>query len=135
MTTDIKQIGEIFKAKRKELNISLKEAASSTSIRLGYLQAIEEGDQKQFLSSVYTIGFMKQYASFLGVNVDELIQENPNLFNQSGEKHEFDYGIGTLETRGTLGGGVKWLPNLIWASCSVVVLLLAYYLAKYLNVI
>jgi hypothetical protein len=45
------------------------------------------------------------------------------------------YGIGTLEVRGSMGGGVKWLPNLIWASVTVVVIVGAYYLAKYLGVI
>jgi len=135
MTQDIKQIGEMFKAKRKELNLSLKEVENSTSIRSNYIEAIEEGREDQFLSPVYMLGFLRQYANFLGMDGDKVIRDNPEAFDSESAKHDFSYGIGTLEVRGSLGGGVKWLPNLVWAAVSVVVLVLAYYLAKYLGVI
>lgn len=136
MTQDIKQIGEMFKAKRKELNLSLKEVENSTSIRSNYIEAIEEGREDRFLSPVYMLGFLRQYANFLGMDGDKIIRDNPEAFQStSTASHDFSYGIGTLEVRGSLGGGVKWLPNLIWASVSVVVLVLAYYLAKYLGVL
>ena len=135
MSEEVKKIGEMFKTRRKELNLSLKEVENSTSIRTNYLEAIEESDHEQFLSSVYTTGFIKQYANFLGLDADKIIQEHPEVFNLENEKHDFAYGIGTLEVRGSAGGGVKWLPNLIWAGVSVVVIILAYYLAKYLGVI
>ena len=135
MTQDIKQIGEMFKAKRKELNLSLKEVENSTSIRSNYIEAIEEGREDQFLSPVYMLGFLRQYANFLGMDGDKIIRDSPEAFDATSTKHDFSYGIGTLEVRGSLGGGVKWLPNLVWAAVSVVVLILAYYLAKYLGVL
>jgi len=133
MTEAIKKVGEIFKAKRKELNLSLKEIENATSIRMNHLAAIEEGKEDEFLSSVYLLGFMRQYANFLGMDGEKIINDHPDAFQQQGEKHEFSYGIGTLEVRNTLGGGVKWLPNLIWAVVVVVILTMAYYLAKYLD--
>ena len=135
MSKEVKKIGEMFKTKREKLSLSLKEVENSTSIRTSHLEAIEEGNHEQFLSSVYTTGFIKQYADFLGLDADKIIQEHPEVFNLEDEKHDFAYGIGTLEVRGSAGGGVKWLPNLIWAGASVVVIILAYYLAKYLGVI
>ncbi len=135
MNEEIKIIGERFKTKRQEMNLSLKEIENSTSIRMGYLASIEEGRIDKFLSPVYMLGFIRQYASFLGMDVDKLIREFPNLFKQRGEKHDFAYGIGTLEVRGSLRGGVKWFPNLIWAGLSAVVLVIAWYFAKYLGVI
>jgi cytoskeletal protein RodZ len=135
MSEDLKRVGTMFKARRKELNLSLKEVENSTSIRTGYLEAIEEGCIHQFISGVYAIGFMKQYANFLGIDMDALIRENPHAFKIPQEKHEFAYGIGTLEVRGSMGGGVKWFPNLIWALASAVVIVIAWYLAKYLGVI
>jgi hypothetical protein len=33
-----------------------------------------------------------------------------------------------------MGGGVKWFPNLIWAGIAAVVIVVAWYLAKYLGV-
>ncbi|CCB89027.1 MAG: helix-turn-helix domain-containing protein [Simkania sp.] len=134
MTQDIKQIGEMFKSKRKELNLSLKEVENATSIRSNYIEAIEEGREDQFLSPVYMLGFLRQYANFLGMDGDKVIRDNPEAFEAVSTKHDFSYGIGTLEVRGSLGGGVKWLPNLIWAAVSVGILVLAYYLAKYLGV-
>lgn len=124
------KMGQLFKSKRKELNLSLKEVESSTSIRANYLHAIEEGTIKKYLSSVYTIGFIKQYASFLGFDQDQLSKNHPEIFNPQQQTHDFAYGIGTLEVRSSAGGGVKWLPNLLWASVSVSVLVLAYYLSK-----
>ena len=135
MSEDLERIGAMFKARRKELNLGLKEIENSTSIRSGYLEAIEEGSIYQFISGVYALGFMKQYAGFLGLDMDLLLQENPQAFRVPQEKHEFAYGIGTLEVRGSMGGGVKWFPNLLWALASAVVLIIAWFIAKYLGVV
>lgn len=135
MSEEVKKVGELFKAKRKELNLSLKEVENATSIRTSHLEAIEEGKKDEFLSPVYLLGFMRQYASFLGMDGEKIIEEHSEAFDKVLNKPEFSYGIGTLEVRGSMGGGVKWLPNLIWATVSVVVIVVAYYLAKYLGVI
>ena len=132
---EIKKIGQLFKEKRKEMNLSLKEVENSTSIRSNYLQAIEEGMFDKFLSSVYIIGFIRQYAIFLGFDADKIMQENPAAFKMADQKHEFTYGIGTLEVRGSMAGGVKWLPSFMWAALSAMILGLAWYLAKYLGVL
>lgn len=134
MSDELKHVGEMFKVKRNELNLSLKEVENSTSIRSAYLEAIEEGQINEYISSVYALGFMKQYAQFLGFDLDEMIRTNPAVFRMPQEKHEFNYGIGTLEVRGSMGGGVKWLPNLMWAGAAVAVLVAAWYLAKFLGV-
>ncbi len=135
MSEELKRVGEIFKAKRKDLNLSLKEVENSTSIRSTYLEAIEDGQINQFISGIYALGFMKQYAQFLGLNIEEMIQDNPAVFRMPAEKHEFNYGIGTLEVRGSMGGGVKWLPNLIWAGAAALILVAAWYLAKFLGIL
>lgn len=135
MNDDLKRVGALFTAKRKELNLSLKEVENSTSIRSIYLEAIEEGNIDQYISGVYALGFMKQYAHFLGIDIDAMIRENPHAFRMPAEKHEFSYGIGTLEMRGSMGGGVKWLPNLLWAGAAVLLLVVAWFLAKFLKVL
>lgn len=135
MTEELKRVGDVFRAKRKEMNLSLKEVENSTSIRSTYLEAIEEGAIHEYISGVYALGFMKQYAQFLGLDIEEMIRENPVTFRMPAEKHEFNYGIGTLEARGSMGGGVKWLPNLIWAGAAALLLVAAWYLAKSLGII
>lgn len=135
MNDDIKHVGALFKAKRKELHLSLKEVENSTSIRSSYLEGIEDGRINEYISSVYALGFMKQYAAFLGIDMDKIMEEHPTAFKMPAEKHEFSYGIGTLEVRGSMGGGVKWFPNLLWAGASVVVIIVAWYVARNLGVL
>lgn len=134
MQEDIKIIGSLLKQRRKEMNISLKEAENATSIRMNYLQSIEEGDASKLISSIYANGFIKQYAAFLGVDGEKMIREHPDLLSRP-PAQEFSYGIGTLEMRGNPGSGVKWFPNAIWIGTIVLVLIVAWYFAKFLNVI
>ncbi|MGD0664371.1 MAG: helix-turn-helix domain-containing protein [Rhabdochlamydiaceae bacterium] len=135
MTEELKRLGEMLKMKRAEKNLSLKEVENATSIRQNHLESIEEGTINDHLAAVYALGFMKQYATFLGLEVDKLMKENPGAFQNTVTKQEFSYGIGTLEKRGSQSGGVKWFPNILWAGLSAVVLIAAWYLAKALGVL
>ncbi|MGZ3633664.1 MAG: helix-turn-helix domain-containing protein [Parachlamydiaceae bacterium] len=130
----MKNIGELFKQRRKELNLSLKEVENATSIRMSYLQSIEEGEVQKLISPVYAQGFVKQYATFLGIDGDKIIKEHPNIFNQA-TPQEFSYGIGTLEVRGNPGAGIKWFPNALWVLVTAAILTLAWFVAKYFEVI
>lgn len=132
--TEMKTLGETFKIRRKEMNISLKEAENATSVRASYLNAIEEGDVSKLISPVYAQGFVKQYAIFLGMDSDKIAKDYPSMFSRS-ESQEFSYGIGTLEVRGNPGAGVKWFPNAIWVIATVVVLVAAWYLARFFDLI
>lgn len=134
MKDDLKEIGDLLKQRRKEMNISLKEAENATSIRINYLQSIEEGDASKLISPIYAQGFVKQYAIFLGLDGDKLIREHPEVFNRP-EAQEFIYGIGTLEGRGDPGAGVKWFPNALWILTIILVIMVAWYFARYLHVI
>ena len=127
---EIIKIGQFFRAKRKERNLSIKDVENATSIRSSYLDAIEHGRVDDFLSSVYALGFIRQYATYLEIDIEKIIREYPQAFKLPNEKHDFAYGIGTLEVRGSMGGGVKWLPNLLWAGGAVLLLGLGYFIAK-----
>ena len=124
-------IGEFLKKRRTELNLSLKEVENATSIRTSYLQAIEEGDMAKLISPIYAQGFTKKYAVHLGLDISQILKENPQMLYLPPVKQEFAYGIGTVETRGSPGGGVKWLPNLLWVLVSVAVIVAAYFFARY----
>jgi cytoskeletal protein RodZ len=135
MAEELRRLGDMLRSKRKEMNLSLKEVENATSIRSTYLEAIEEGTITTLIAGIYAQGFLKQYASFLGMEVEQLVRDNAVAFCMPGEKHDFTYGIGTLEVRGSQGGGVKWFPNLLWAGLSAVVLVAAWYVAKALGVL
>lgn len=131
---DSVNIGAIFKQRRKEMNLSLKEAENATSIRMNYLQAIEDGEMNKLISPVYAQGFMKQYAIFLGVDGEKIVRDHPEIFCRP-ESQDFAYGIGTLEHRGNPGAGIKWFPNALWIFAFALVMVIAWYLARLFEVI
>lgn len=134
MNDEMKNIGENLKTRRKELNLSLKEIENGTSIRISYLQAIEDGDMGKLISPVYAQGFVKQYAAFVGVDGENIVREHPELFARN-ERQDFAYGIGTLEMRGNPSSSVKWFPNAIWILAFVLVFFAAWYVAKIFELI
>lgn len=127
-------LGETLRKRRKELNISLKEVENATSIRMGYLEAIEEGEMGKLISPVYAQGFVRQYATYLGLDGEGIVREYPRIFAPP-QAQEFAYGIGTLEKRGNPGAGVKWFPNAVWVGLFLGLFLVAWYLAKFLEVV
>lgn len=134
---ELKKIGTTLKSRREEMGISLKEVENGTSIRLNSLAAIEDGDMSKLISPVYAQGFIKQYCLFLGVDSEKLMKEHPDVFSRPSrfQNHEFSYGIGTLESRGNPGSGVKGLPNLFWIISFLAIILGAWYFARFLEVI
>lgn len=133
-TQNMKNVGDLLHQKRKEMNLSLKEAENATSIRIAYLQALEDGEMHKLISPIYAQGFFKQYAAFLGMDGEQIVRDHPNVFSRA-EAQEFDYGIGTLEVRGNPGAGVKWFPNAVWVLAFVIILILAWYFARLVGVI
>lgn len=133
MSDSLKKIGEIFKERRTERNISLKEVETATSIRINYLKAIEEGELFNVISHVYAQGFIKQYAQFLGLDGNRIIKEQLPI--KEAMKHDFAYGLGTLEIRPTAGHGMKWVPSFAWIFVGLGVMVAAWLLAKYLGVL
>lgn len=134
MSEGLKKLGEKFRAKREEMTLSLKEVENATSIRTTYLQAIEEGRIEHFISNVYALGFIRQYANFLGIEHEKLTKEFPEAMRLPPEKQDFAYGIGTLEMRGSPNGGVRWVPNLIWGGLFLIVGICAWYFAKFVGI-
>jgi transcriptional regulator with XRE-family HTH domain len=132
--TQVKEIGDSLRQRRKELNLSLKEAENATSIRIVYLQALEDGEMDKLISPVYAQGFFRQYAALLGMDGDHIVRENPEIFNRHASQ-EFTYGIGTLEYRGNPGASVKWIPNALWIGAFSLVLICAWYFAKFFGVL
>ena len=131
---DMQTLGDSLRQKRKEMNVSLKEAENATSIRMGYLQAIEEGEMGKLISPVYAQGFFKQYATFLGMDGERLVRDHSEIFNRP-EPQDFAYGIGTLEVRGNPSAGIKWVPNVVWLSAFFIVLLMAWFFARFFEVL
>ncbi len=134
MSDSLKKMGEQFRHKREEMSLTLKEVENATSIRMLYIQAIEEGKVGQFLSAVYALGFIRQYAGFLGFDLEKLTKEHPDAFRHLPEKQDFAYGIGTLEARGNPSGSVNWMPNLLWGSAIILLGVCGWFFAKAIGI-
>ncbi len=67
--------GEIFKKKREELGIDIKEAADILKIGSEYLSAIENDIFERLPVAVYTIGYIRCYAKYLDVDAGPVIAD------------------------------------------------------------
>lgn len=134
MKQDFATIGSELKQKRMEKNLSLREVQNATSIQLSHLQALEDGDMKKLISPVYAQGFLKQYAKYLGIDGDQIVRDNPELFVVKDKQH-FDYGIGTVEKRGNHGSSGKGASGIAWGAAFAAILILAYVIARYFEVV
>ena len=68
-------IGQKLKQAREEQRITLENASESTRIRVPYLQALEAGDMSTLPSPVQARGFLRNYAEYLGLDFDQMIDE------------------------------------------------------------
>lgn len=68
-------IGETLKNARVAKGISLEQAEEDTKIRKRYLQALEDEDYSILPGMVYAKGFLRNYASYLGLNQEEIMIE------------------------------------------------------------
>lgn len=135
MSSDLKSLGVLFKDKREEMHLTLKEVENATSIRMMYLQAIEEGKVDNYLSPVYALGFIKQYAKFLGMDAETIIRENASAFKAIDQNPTFAYGIGTLDVRNKNKASNKKKANILWIGFFSLILVIAWFFAKGLGVI
>ncbi len=67
-------IGQILRASREDRELTLEQVAAATHIRLHYLQAMEAGDFDSLPSKVQMKGFLRSYASLLGLDEKILLE-------------------------------------------------------------
>ena len=65
-------LGSLLRKKRESLGLTLEKVEGFTHIRLKHLQAIESDDLSAIPSVPQARGFIRNYATFLGVNPDEI---------------------------------------------------------------
>jgi cytoskeletal protein RodZ len=62
-------------AARELKGVDLYRAERDTKIRARYLGALERGDYKELPGAVYTKGFLRNYALYLGLDPDEILDQ------------------------------------------------------------
>jgi hypothetical protein len=68
-------IGSVFREARNRRKIDLSEVEAATRIRLRYLRAIENEEWGVLPGGVYTRGFIRTYASYLGLDGERLADD------------------------------------------------------------
>ena len=68
-------IGQRLKAEREERRLTLEKVFEATRIRMQYLRAMEEDDLSVMPSPVQARGYLRNYAEYLGFDVDQMLHE------------------------------------------------------------
>ncbi len=66
------RVGAELRAARQRLGWSVPDVAATLRIRLPYLEAIEEGRLSDLPGNAYAVGFLRSYATFLGLDAAEV---------------------------------------------------------------
>ena len=66
--------GALLKKTREDLNLSIEEVETKTSITRQYIEGLEEEKNEAFPGEPYMVGFLKNYADFLGLKSDEILK-------------------------------------------------------------
>jgi len=64
-------LGKRLVQARETRELGLNEASEQLRIRKAYLQGLESGDWKALPEEVYAMGFLRQYAALLGVDISQ----------------------------------------------------------------
>src|SRR5205823_12009842 len=68
-------VGSKLRAARERRGLSLRQIASATKISIGALEALERNDLARLPGGIFSRAFVRSYASEVGLDPDETIQE------------------------------------------------------------
>ena len=75
-------LGETLRQARLDKSVSIAEAARDTRIRRSYLEALEAEDALSLPPPVYTRGFVRTYAEYLGLDAQAMV----DLYQPTGRR-------------------------------------------------
>ncbi len=81
-------VGTLLRATRLRHGEELQDISTSLRIRLGYLQALEDGDTAALPGTAYAIGFVRAYADHLGLDSEEVVRRYKDEVNATQHKTE-----------------------------------------------
>lgn len=75
-------LGDLLKDAREERGLSIEQVSRDTNISKAFLKAIEKEDFSNFPGETYVVGFIRNYAEYLGFKGDDYVQMYRNLMIQ-----------------------------------------------------
>lgn len=70
------ELGDLLRQARERKGVTLEQVEAATRIRLKFLDALERGDYASLPGEVYVRGFVRSYASFLGLDPQEALSHH-----------------------------------------------------------
>ena len=78
----MKEIGEKLKEARENMGISIDEVSGDLNVPTKQIENLEEGNMEAFKDIFYLKYFIRDYAKYLGLNKEDLVDEfNEYLFD------------------------------------------------------
>jgi cytoskeleton protein RodZ len=71
----VSELGDMLRDARHKKHATLEQAAVATRIKVPFLAALEDGDYSALPGPAYITGFLRNYASYLGLHPDDVVQE------------------------------------------------------------
>jgi len=81
-------IGQRLKKAREYRNLTFEKVEEATRIRAQYLQALEADDFSVLPSPIQARGFLRNYAQYLDLDIDQVIEELRVASSEQGDKPE-----------------------------------------------
>jgi cytoskeletal protein RodZ len=69
------KLGEVLRAAREARGTDLTRVERETKIRERYLSALERGEYRELPGAVYTKGFLRNYAIYLGLDPEDVLRQ------------------------------------------------------------
>jgi cytoskeletal protein RodZ len=114
-------------AARERKGVDLVRAERDTKIRVRYLSALESGDYRDLPGAVYTKGFLRNYALYLGLDPEEVLLQ---WRHERGEVKDVAPAIVERRPITAPGKGLTFSPGIVVAALlTVVVIAFGAYLA------
>lgn len=79
----MESIGDKLRVEREQKGLSVEQIARDTNIAKRYLEALEIEDFSVFPGDPYLIGFLRNYAEYLGIDPEEMVSLYKNFTIQS----------------------------------------------------
>lgn len=123
MVTDV-GIGERLRNAREAKGLSLQAMEGITRIRAVYLQALEDEQFDRLPAPVYAKGFLRTYATALGLNPDQLADQYTGAFETPAQSivgiHPVEIPIRPVAPRSSLRRAATWAGALLLAGVLII---------------
>ena len=133
----MKEIGEKLKEARESIGVSIEEAAEDLKIRPSQIENLEQGNSDAFNDLFYLKYFIRDYAKYLGLDKEDLVDEfNEYLFDYTSKLSLDDIKNarkGKTKTKSIKSpytmeykSKLSWIPFVVYGIIIVAIIVIAY---------